>query len=141
MAMKRPRRTCHLAALLLPALSLLAACTDRVTAPRTLGAPAPSFAIVDAAHGGSGGFYFLPPIVPAPSYSGTFDGTKAPVVTICTLAGAACATTVATFSGSQVTLDLETQSYGVNWKTKGAGLDPNKTYRIQVMLGATVLGY
>jgi hypothetical protein len=29
----------------------------------------------------------------------------------------------------------------VNWKTKDAGLDPSKTYRIQVSLGATLLGY
>src|SRR5215216_5709066 len=139
--MDRPRRARRFAALLLSALSLVAACTDRLTEPRTLGAPAPSLTILDAAHGGTAGFYFLPPMVPAPSYSGTFDGTKAPVITICALAGGSCATTVATFSGSQVKVDLAAQSYGVNWKTKDAGLDPTKTYRIQVMLGATVLGY
>ncbi|MEO6526251.1 MAG: hypothetical protein ABIP93_06475, partial [Gemmatimonadaceae bacterium] len=139
--MKCPLRACNLAAQLLSALSLLSACTDRVTEPRTLGALAPSFAIFDAAQGGNSGFYFLPPLVPAPSYTGIFDGTKAPVVTICVLAGGTCATSVATFSGSQVKLDLEAQSYGVNWKTKDAGLDPTKMYRIQVALGATVLGY
>jgi hypothetical protein len=139
--MDRPRRARHLAALLLPALALVAACTDRPTEPRALDVPAPSFTIVDAAHGGAVGFYFLSPMVPAPSFGGTFDGTKAPVVTICALAGDACPMTVATFAGSQVKVDLTAQSYGVNWKTKDAGLDPTKTYRIQVTLGATVLGY
>jgi hypothetical protein len=138
--MDRPHRARRLAAPLLSALWLVA-CTDRVTAPRTLDVATPSLTILDAAHGGTAGFYFLAPLVPAPSYSGTFDGTKSPVVTICVLTGGTCGATVTTFSGSQVKLDLEKQAYGVNWKTKDAGLDPTKTYRIQVTLGTTVLGY
>jgi len=139
--MDRPRRARRAATLLLPVFTLLAACNDRLTEPRALDVAAPTFTILDAAHGGTAGFYFLAPMVPAPTYSGTFDGTKAPVITICVLADGTCSATMATFSGSQVRVDLSAQSYGVNWKTKDAGLDPTKTYRIQITLGATVLGY
>jgi len=139
--MDRPRRARRAATLLLPVFTLLAACNDRLTEPRALDVAAPTFTILDAAHGGTAGFYFLAPMVPAPTYSGTFDGTKAPVITICALAGDSCATTVATFAGSQVKVDLEAQSYGTSWKTKDAGLDPTKTYRVVVSLGTTVLGY
>jgi len=139
--MYRPHRAQCLGALLLPALSLFGACTDRLTEPRTLDVAAPSFTIFDAAHGGVAGFYFLAPMVPASTYSGTFDGTKTPVITICVLAGGTCSATVATFSGAQVKVDLTAHSYGTSWKTKDAGLDPTKTYRIVVALGATVLGY
>ena len=138
--MNRPRPARHAAALLLPALALVEACSDGLTDPGRVEPAAPSFAIVDAAHGGAAGFYFLPPMVPAPSYAGTFDGTREPAVTICVLATGTCDATVATFAGSQVKRDPDAQSYGVNWKTKGAGLDPAKTYRIQVSLGATLLG-
>ena len=139
--MHRPRPARHAAALLLPALALVAACSERLTDPGPVEPPAASFAIVDAAHGGATGFYFLPPMVPAPSYAGAFDGTRAPDVTICVFAAGACGATVATFTGSQVKRDPDAQSYGVNWRTKDAALDPSKTYRIQVSLGATVLGW
>jgi hypothetical protein len=37
----------------------------------------------DGAHEGNVHFYFLPPMVDQPSYSGTFDGSLVPVVEIC----------------------------------------------------------
>lgn len=37
-------------------------------------------------------------------------------------------------------LDLNAQAYVAIWKTKGAGLNPAKTYRIQVLVGTQVLG-
>jgi hypothetical protein len=123
---------------ILIALGLLAGCTEQPTEP---GTSPPAFAILDGARGGNPEFYFLPPMVPAPSYSGTFDATQSPVVTICELAGTTCGTTVASFSGSAVKLDLTAEAYVAIWKTKDAGLDPTKTYRIQVLLGATVPGY
>jgi hypothetical protein len=123
------------------ALGLLAGCSEQPAGPRPLPGTPPSFAIQDGAHGGSPQFYFLPPMVPAPSYSGTFDPVQSPVVTICVLAGSACGATVTSFSGSAVKLDLAAEAYVASWKTKGAGLDPTKTYRIQVLIGAAVLGY
>lgn len=136
--MHRPRRARHLVALLFILAPL--ACTDRPTEPR-LAASAPSLAILDAAHGGTAGFYFLPPLVRAPAYAGTFDATQSPVVTICALTGSACGATVATFTGSQIRVDLESQSYGVNWKTRDAGLNLGTTYRVQVAEGVSVIGY
>ena len=123
------------------AIGFVAGCSEQPTGPRPLPGTPPSFAIQDGAHGGSPRLYFLPPMVPAPSYSGTFDPSQSPVVTICVLAGSACGATVTSFSGSAVKLDLAAQAYVASWKTKGAGLDPTKTYRIQVLVGATVLGY
>jgi hypothetical protein len=118
---------------------LLAGCSDQVTDPR--GQTDPSFAIVDGARGGEERFLFLPPMVPAPTYSGAFDATQSPVVHICELSGGACGATVATFSGSAVKLDLAEEAYRTSWKTGNAGLDPAKTYRIQVLVGTSVLGY
>src|SRR5260370_3757688 len=65
--------------------AVLGACSsnDRPTAPGTR----PEFAISDAAHeGGTPGFYFLPPMVAQPTYSGTFDAditTLNPAIAIC----------------------------------------------------------
>ena len=122
------------------AAGFLLGCADRATEPTTPVA-ATSFTIVDAARGGTAGFYFLPPMVPLPSYTGTFDGTQTPTVRVCELAGSACGATVVTFSGADVKVDLVGEAYKANWKTKDAGLDPTKTYRIEVALGSTVLGY
>jgi hypothetical protein len=38
----------------------------------------PSHAISDGAHDGLAGFYFLPPMVKAPTYGGTFDPNLSP---------------------------------------------------------------
>jgi hypothetical protein len=116
---------------------LLAGCGEQPTSPTT----PPEFAVWDGAHGGNPAFYFLPPLVPAPSYSGTFDGTQHPVVEICELAGTACGAPVASFSGSAVTVSLTEGTYSVKWKFTTAGLNPAKLYRIQVVLASQVLGY
>src|SRR5256885_15280620 len=70
---------------LVPALLIVEACAsgDRPTAPRTR----PEFAISDAVHeGGTSGFFFLPPMVAQPAFSGTFDAditTLNPAIAIC----------------------------------------------------------
>ena len=70
---------------LVPVLLIVEACAsaDRPTAPR-LG---PEFAISDGVHeGGTPGFYFLPPIVAQPAFSGSFDAdiaTLNPQIAIC----------------------------------------------------------
>ena len=121
--------------------SLLAGCHDQPIEPVEPETPPPAFTIVDGARGGNPAFFFLPPMVKAPAYAGTFDPTHSPVVAICVLAGASCGTTVTSFSGSAVKLDLTAEAYGAVWKTRDAGLDPAKTYRIQVLTGTTVLGF
>ncbi|HEX6909570.1 MAG TPA: Ig-like domain-containing protein, partial [Longimicrobium sp.] len=120
-------------------LLAVAACTGDVTAPSaTPGDTGPSQNISDAAHGGAvPGFYFLPPMVPAPAYSGTFDGGLQPTVEICEFNGPTC-TTIATFNA---TVNLASQSYQANWHTGQYNLDPAKTYRISVYVGSFRLGF
>src|SRR2546428_10746031 len=71
--------------LVFSSLLIVAACSPdgRPTAPRSL----PQFAISDAAHAGAApGFFFLPPMVPQPTLSGTFDAditTLDPQIAIC----------------------------------------------------------
>lgn len=115
------------------------ACDDplRPTAPE----PTPRFAISDGAHGGDTRFYFLPPLVPVPTYTGTFDGTRSPDVQICALSGDACVADIVSFSGSDVKVDVGLEAYQVTWRTKGAGLDPAVTYRIEVHDDGSLLGY
>ena len=44
---------------------------------------APSFDLSDSTNRGNPHFYFLPPMVSAPRYAGTFDPALSPVVEIC----------------------------------------------------------
>ena len=123
----------------------LGACTGDSASPL---APEgqPQTTISDAAHAGAvPGFYFLPPMVPNPSYSGTFDGGLQPRVEICELSGSTCATTIATYTttsgtGGQ-TVQVGTSSYQVSWHTNQFNLDPAKHYRISVYVGTFQLGY
>src|SRR5438046_1681673 len=88
-------------------ICLLANCSR--TAPEPPARPkAPPALFSDGAHGGLPHFYLLPPIVPAPSYSGTFDATLAPVVTACPLAGGGCIDVAAR-------VDATGQIYIANW--------------------------
>jgi hypothetical protein len=123
-----------------------AACAGDVTAPAAPGDAGPAQTISDAAHAGAvPGFYFLPPMVPNPSYPGTFDGGLQPRVEICELAGAACGPLIAQYTttsgtGGQV-VTVGTSSYQVNWHTNQFDLDPARTYRISVFVGAFRLGF
>src|SRR2546425_6247490 len=104
--------------------------------------------ISDAGHGtGTPGFYFLPPMVAAPTFTGTFVSGLTLEVEICVWNGTACDALIATFStntgtGSEtVRVDTENEQYIVNWKTSQFRLDPAKTYRIRVLFGSTELGH
>jgi len=125
----------------LPALLFFNACSssDRPTAPRS----GPEFAISDAVHeGGTPGFYFLPPMVPQPTFSGTFDAdvtTLNPQIAICDLTndancGASSGTLIVftTTSTPAITVDLSTPQYQVNWDTQAAGFVTGHTYRVHV---------
>jgi hypothetical protein len=109
---------------------------------------APQASISDASHnGGNPHFFFLPPLVPAPSTTGWFDAGLAPTVRICEWTGSVCATELATYSiisgpGSErIRLDAAAQQYLVNWHTDQFALDPAKTYRISVLVAGTELGH
>src|SRR5438876_1952216 len=140
--------TCRLA-WLVPALLIVEACAsgDRPTAPR----PGPEFAISDGVHeGGTPGFYFLPPVVAQPTFSGSFDAditTLNPQIAICDItdgpdndcggAGGTSAVIVfTTTSTPAITVDPTTEQYGVSWDTRAAGFDADHTYRVHVTAGA-----
>jgi alpha-tubulin suppressor-like RCC1 family protein len=139
-------------AILTIALVFLAGCTDQ--GRELLGPPTPpSFDIADGAHGGNTHFYFLPPMVHAPSFSGTFDGSLEPWVEICVWSTVAnsCGATLETYtmnagSGSErVRVDPVNELYIVNWHT-GYILDDfplgaNEVYRIRVLVGMQELGH
>ena len=134
---------------LVPALLIVEACAsgDRPTAPR----PGPEFAISDGVHeGGTPGFYFLPPMVAQPTFSGSFDAditTLNPQIAICDItdgpdndcggAGGTSAVIVfTTTSTPAITVDPTTEQYGVSWDTRAAGFDADHTYRVHVTAGA-----
>src|SRR5688500_20337742 len=50
----------------------------------------PLTSISDGARGGNGHFYFLPPLVAAPTYSGTFAPGLSPTVQVCALVRSVC---------------------------------------------------
>ena len=84
---------------------LLAGCDHPTAIPPIPTPPArPTMTIADAAHGvGHPHFYFLPPLVPNPSFSGTFDPTLGPLlaVDVCRVDAGACVTPlIASFTSS-----------------------------------------
>jgi hypothetical protein len=147
--MFRPRSAIPLVALLLA----VGGCDGDSTAPLAPHAGGePRLAISDAQYdAGVEGFYFLPPMVPAPDYSGTFDGTRTPVADICVLDATrtACSgTIVKTFNGGSaseaITVNEGGESYNAVWTRAALNLSTGNNptfYRLTVSDGATVLGY
>ncbi len=136
------------AMLALSLLVLVVACENTPavpTGPLTF-PPGPRFEISDGAHGGNPRFYWLPPMVPQPSPTGTFDGTLSPVVRICEWDGTACTAIIAEFTmetgpGSEtVRVVGEDEHYIVNWHTDEFALNPDFLYRIAVLVDGFVLG-
>lgn len=124
----------------------IGACTGDAGSPLAPEGGQPLATISDAAHAGAvPGFYFLPPMVPNPSYSGTFDGGLQPRVEICELVGATCGTVIAQYTTTSgtggETVQVGTSSYQVNWHTNQFNLDPAKHYRISVYVGTFQLGF
>src|SRR5947208_2257516 len=99
--------------------------------------------------GGNPHFFFLPPLVKQPSFSGTFNPALRPVVEICQLdvdindIPIACSATVPTINPGIVQVDLVDELYQVNWNTLLPPIDPTKFYRIQVRVapGGSILGF
>jgi hypothetical protein len=111
--------------------------------------PTPEFTIQDGRHsGGNPRFFFLPPLVSNPHASGVFDPSLTPTVRICEVQLGACTgAPIAAFdknsgtNGQVIVVDPVAENYSVNWSTRGANLDPSKTYRIMVEAGGLVLGF
>lgn len=132
---------------------LLGSCSDQppvIPSVPVRPASAPSFVISDAVHtAGNPHFYFLPPMVAQPRYSGTFDQSVTPkvAVVICALASSSCGSTIASYTVSsgpgtdRVKPDTGAQQYVVNWRTDQFPLDLSKTYRITTLVAGTALGF
>ena len=142
----RPRSRWIAALTLVPAF--LAACSETPPTgvePTTTG---PLLQISDGANSpGREGFYFLPPLVPGPgSFAGTFDANLSPEVRVCQLAGSACGTVIKIFTtatAEPVDVIANKQTYSVNWSTKNnpSSLTTSIKYRIEVRVGAQLLGF
>jgi len=109
----------------------LSACSPE--SPLSPIAQGPSFVISDGAHAGNSHFFFLPPMVRNPSFSGTFDGTRSPVVRISEDGSPLVDLTATIPAGSE--------QYQVDWHTDRFNLDPAKTYRITILVDGVVLGF
>jgi len=111
--------------------ALVIACQDQRS---PTAAKPPSFQLLQ---GGHDHFFFLPPIVPQRTFTGTFNPALKPIVVICQLVVDAnniplhCADTPPIDPGP-VTADLAGQHYKVNWDTRQSGILSNLFYRIQV---------
>src|SRR5207247_11336413 len=113
-------------------VALLLGCQRDVAAPGTaaVGPAAPSFEILDGAHdNGSPHFYFLPPLVRRPSFSGTFDPTQSPEVGICRLPSGACVAPLVrrcTRDGGRgrgtIPVDSGPRACVAAWRTRGSEL-------------------
>lgn len=113
---------------------------DRIAAPPT----SAQFTISDGRSGGTKGFYFLPPLVPPPQATGTFDATLEPELSVCELTVTTCGPELARFTASTspaVTLDLAGEAYALLWQIKGGPLVAGHVYRVTVVVGAFTLGY
>jgi len=89
---------------------------------------------------GNAHFFFLPPMVKAPTTTGTFNPSLAPSVTICQLAGSVCVANTS-FSPGAAQVDLAGQQYKVNWNTDPATVIVGQTYRIIVSTSGVELGF
>ena len=148
---------------LAPAVLLLGACTDNPLSPKNPGGS--HKAISDGMRQGNEHFFFLPPLVPPPVYSGVSDANAAPFVIICEWIadgnGGQCGEIVAHFARAvdaddegEEDADIPTglrynrtkERFHVKWDTEmcisgPCQLDPAKTYRIRVFVGSALLGY
>lgn len=112
-----------------------------VTSPKP---PGISAEILDGAHGsGNSHFFFLPPMVAQPSFSGTLNPNLGPTVQICTLAvtttGTACDPAVVPIDPGPML--FQGDHYQVNWNTGATNVSTSNTYRIQVFVANQLLGF
>jgi hypothetical protein len=131
-----------LAALLIAALAACGAVDENLTGPPDQ--EPVTFTISDAREGGAAHFYWLPPIAPLTTYSGTFDAAAAPVVSICEWSATGCLSPIANYSigagADGVQLDLTKERFHVTWDVKASRIKLNAIYRIQVNVAGATLG-
>jgi len=121
------------------AVLVLTACQDAPMAFRADGV-GPALAIWDGAHGGNPFVFFLPPLVPQPSFEGTFAPDASPTVVICTLVEDACGEEVDRFDGDDIAI-LD-GSFEVLWRTGTKhDISSAEDYRIEIRAGALVLAF
>lgn len=133
---------------ILASVLLVAACSEQPL-PTGLRPQKPQLDVADASASYKSGFYWLPPMVAQPSYSGTFDAGLSPTVEICELVSGACGTVIATYTtidgpgGEIVRLHVDEENYHVNWHTDQFDLSTTALYRVSVRAGInnTLLGY
>lgn len=122
-----------------PLLPLLAAailaCSGRdLVAPDASMSPFETATVIsDGQTGGNAHFFFLPPMVKAPTVGGVFDAGRAPMVTI-----TRGATLVAELPAA---LDTDGEQYKAVWHTNQSALDLGAIYRITVRVNGHVLGF
>jgi hypothetical protein len=126
------------------ALALLgAACADLENPAAPIGVAASSLS--DATHGGTPGFFWLPPMVKNPGAAGAFDADLDPTVTICVWSGTACTSPLAEYTRAGGTggeaVKVSDSHYHVNWHTRQFSLSEAQVYRIRVSVGTRDLGH
>ncbi len=133
------------------ALALLVACqSDRLT--RSIDGP--MYAVSDGAHHGNPDFFFLSPLFKNPNGDpnfepNAFNASLRPSVEICELGDPAADNTRACIAGppkkrfapGAVILNATAQLYQADWNTTESALNVDKFYRIQVLVGTTLLGF
>ena len=126
-----------------------AACRDE-RSPTAVNGPTISAEIRDAANGGGNPhFFWLPPIVAAPTPTGVFNPRLSPVVEICSQKVSPCPDgqvhvkfTMTSGSGSQIVrVDVTNQLYSVNWNTDPSSEPVGSSFRIAVIVHKAVLGF
>ena len=125
---------------------VLGACRDQQ--PVTPTAPGLSADFLDGRVIGRGNphFFFLPPLVSQPTFSGVFNPQIQPVVDICqldlTLSPVDCAVGGQHINPGPVVVDAPEQ-YHVNWDTKQPAINVDLFYRIRVFgsAGGLLLGF
>ncbi|HEY0022505.1 MAG TPA: Ig-like domain-containing protein [Longimicrobium sp.] len=129
--------------LLVGVAALASACADLKNPAAPTGVAASS--ISDATHGGTPGFFWLPPMVKNPGSAGTLDTNLDPTVTICAWSGTACTSAVAEYTRAGGTggeaVKVSDSHYHVGWHTRQFTLDAAQVYRIRVSVGARELGH
>ena len=89
---------------------------------------------------GNAHFFFLPPMVKAPTTTGTFNPILAPSVSICRLVGNDCVAGTS-FSPGATQVDVSAQLYKVNWNTDPTTVIAGQIYRIIVSTSGVDLGF
>ena len=126
-----------------------AACRDE-RSPTALNGPTISAEIRDAVNGGGNPhFFWLPPIVAAPTPTGVFNPRLSPVVEVCSQNVSPCPDgqvharfTTTSGSGAQIVrVDLTNQLYVVNWNTDPSREPVGSSFRIAVIVHKAVLGF